>query len=125
MTRMEAHPPDGPPPPDATSKPGPFQPLVAKEHQGLGRIGVRLAFDKATGLPHIIALTRGGPAADFGHKLIRTMPVAMTTAAATRRLPKDSPKTRTPMSAANTTLVSRIAATSASGALVCAHSTTP
>jgi C-terminal processing protease CtpA/Prc len=54
------------PPVDATTKPAPFQPLVAKEHQGLGRIGVRLAFDKSTGLPHIIALTRGGPAADFG-----------------------------------------------------------
>jgi C-terminal processing protease CtpA/Prc len=55
------------PPPDlAPSKPAPFQPLVAKEHLGLGRIGVRLAFDKDTGLPRIIALTRGGPAADFG-----------------------------------------------------------
>jgi len=51
---------------DATSKPAPFQPLVAKEHQGLGRIGVRLSFDKDTGLPKIIALTRGGPAADYG-----------------------------------------------------------
>jgi C-terminal processing protease CtpA/Prc len=54
------------PPPDATSKPTPFQPLVAKEHQGLGRIGVRLVFDKVTGLPSISALTRGGPAADYG-----------------------------------------------------------
>jgi C-terminal processing protease CtpA/Prc len=54
------------PPLDATAKPAPFQPLVAKEHMGLGRIGVRLAFDKDTGLPHIIALTRGGPAADYG-----------------------------------------------------------
>ena len=54
--------------PDATSKPAPFQPLVAKEHQGLGRIGVRLAFDKASGLPRIVALTRGGPAADFGFR---------------------------------------------------------
>jgi len=56
------------PPPDltASSKPAPFQPLVAREHMGLGRIGVRLAFDKETGLPRIIALTRGGPAADFG-----------------------------------------------------------
>ena len=27
---------------------------------------MRLVFDKATGLPRIIALTRGGPAADFG-----------------------------------------------------------
>jgi carboxyl-terminal processing protease len=56
------------PPPDATTKPAPFQPLVAKEHQGLGRIGVRLAFDKISGLPRIIALTRGGPAADFGFR---------------------------------------------------------
>ena len=39
---------------------------MAKDHEGLGRIGVRLAFDKLTGLPKIIALTRGGPAADFG-----------------------------------------------------------
>ena len=54
------------PPADSTAKPAPFRPLVAKEHEGLGRIGVRLAFDKVTGLPRIIALTRGGPAADFG-----------------------------------------------------------
>ena len=54
------------PPPDASNKPAPFRPLIAKEHEGLGRIGVRLAFDKVTGLPSIIALTRGGPAADFG-----------------------------------------------------------
>ena len=54
------------PPADATAKPAPFRPLVAKEHEGLGRIGVRLAFDKVTGLPRITALTRGGPAADFG-----------------------------------------------------------
>jgi C-terminal processing protease CtpA/Prc len=47
------------PPADLTTKPAPFQPLVAKEHQGLGRIGVRLAF---------VALTRGGPAADFGFR---------------------------------------------------------
>ena len=55
-------------PPDTTTPPKsqPFEPIVAKDHQGLGRIGVRLAFDKASGLPKIIALTRGGPAADFG-----------------------------------------------------------
>jgi C-terminal processing protease CtpA/Prc len=53
---------------DANAKPAPFQPLVAKEHQGLGRIGVRLEFDKVTGLPRIIALTRGGPAADYGFR---------------------------------------------------------
>jgi carboxyl-terminal processing protease len=52
--------------PDVTTKPAPFQPLVAKEHEGMGRIGVRLAFDKTSGLPYITALTRGGPAADFG-----------------------------------------------------------
>jgi C-terminal processing protease CtpA/Prc len=54
------------PPPDTATKSAPFQPLVAKEHQGLGRVGVRLVFDKQTGLPHISQLTRGGPAADYG-----------------------------------------------------------
>ncbi len=55
------------PPPDLVpSKTPPFQPLVAREHMGLGRIGVRLVFDKDSGLPHISHLTRGGPAADFG-----------------------------------------------------------
>jgi C-terminal processing protease CtpA/Prc len=57
------------PPPDMqATKPAPFEPLVAKEHMGLGRIGVRLAFDKDSGLPRIIALTRGGPAADVGFR---------------------------------------------------------
>jgi carboxyl-terminal processing protease len=52
---------------DATNKPGPFQPLVAKEHMGLGRIGVRLTYKKEDGgMPTISHLTRGGPAADFG-----------------------------------------------------------
>jgi C-terminal processing protease CtpA/Prc len=54
--------------PDASTKPTPFQPIVAKDHQGLGRIGVRLEYDKVSGLPHIAALTRGGPAADFGFR---------------------------------------------------------
>lgn len=54
--------------PDAETKPAPFMPVLAKDHQGLGRIGVRLAFDKVTGLPRIVALTRGGPAADFGFR---------------------------------------------------------
>jgi C-terminal processing protease CtpA/Prc len=53
---------------DETTKPAPFQPVVARDHQGLGRIGVRLAYDKVTGLPSIVALTRGGPAADFGFR---------------------------------------------------------
>lgn len=51
---------------DTPEKPAPFQPVLAKDHEGLGRIGVQLAFDKVTGLPHIAALTRGGPAVDFG-----------------------------------------------------------
>jgi carboxyl-terminal processing protease len=55
-------------PSDQPVKNPPFQPLVAKEHDGMGRIGVRLAFDKLTGLPRIIALTRGGPAADYGFR---------------------------------------------------------
>jgi C-terminal processing protease CtpA/Prc len=55
-------------PTDSTTKPAPFQPIVAKDHQGLGRIGVQLEFDKLTGLPHIAALTRGGPAEDFGFR---------------------------------------------------------
>jgi C-terminal processing protease CtpA/Prc len=53
---------------DTPAKNPPFQPIVPAEHQGLGRIGVRLEYDKLTGLPHISALTRGGPAADFGFR---------------------------------------------------------
>src|SRR5271170_7908530 len=56
------------PPVDATAKAAPFQPIVAKDHMGLGRIGVRLEYDKVTGLPHIAALVRGGPAEDFGFR---------------------------------------------------------
>ena len=52
--------------PDANAKPQPFEPVVAAAHSGLGRIGVRLAFDKATGLPTIVGITRGSPALDFG-----------------------------------------------------------
>jgi len=43
-----------------------FQPILAKDHQGLGRIGVKLQFDKDSPNPRIEALIRGGPAADFG-----------------------------------------------------------
>jgi len=50
----------------ADTKPAPFQPILAQDHEGLGRIGVRLAFDKLTGLPQIAAITQGSPAADFG-----------------------------------------------------------
>ena len=56
------------PTPDAPAKATPFQPIVAQDHQGLGRIGVRLEYDKVTGLPHISSLVRGGPAADFGFR---------------------------------------------------------
>jgi C-terminal processing protease CtpA/Prc len=56
------------PPADPSAKPAPFQPILARDHQGLGRIGVRLEYDKLTGLPHIAALVRGGPAADFGFR---------------------------------------------------------
>jgi len=42
---------------------------LAKDHEGAGRIGVRIEFNKATGMPVIVALTRGGPAADFGFRV--------------------------------------------------------
>jgi C-terminal processing protease CtpA/Prc len=57
------------PPPDASTKAKPIEPIVAKDHAGAGRIGVRLVFDKATGQPYIAAITRGGPAADFGFRV--------------------------------------------------------
>lgn len=48
------------------NKPKPFLPVLPQAHSGIGRIGVRLIFDKDTGLPQIIGLTRGGPASDAG-----------------------------------------------------------
>src|SRR5260221_11919260 len=57
------------PPVDTSTKVQPFEPVLVKDHSGLGRIGVRLTFDKATGLPMISALTRGGPAVDFGFRV--------------------------------------------------------
>jgi C-terminal processing protease CtpA/Prc len=51
---------------DAADKPKPFQPVLPQAHSGPGRIGVRLAFSKDTGMPQIIGLTRGGPASDAG-----------------------------------------------------------
>ena len=53
-------------PADDSSKPKPFQPVLPRQHSGLGRIGVRLVFDKVTGVPSIAGLTKGGPAVDFG-----------------------------------------------------------
>jgi C-terminal processing protease CtpA/Prc len=52
--------------PVVPDKPKQIQPFVASEHTGNGRIGVRLNFDKDTGLPVIAGITKGGPAADFG-----------------------------------------------------------
>jgi len=56
-------------PPDTTTQPQPFEPVLEKNHQGSGRIGVRLEFDKATGIPSIAGIIRGGPAEDFGFKV--------------------------------------------------------
>lgn len=53
-------------PADAPAKSPPFEPIVAAAHSGLGRIGVRLDFDKNTGIPTIVGITRGSPAEDFG-----------------------------------------------------------
>jgi len=57
------------PPPDTAAKEQPFEPVLAQDHMGAGRIGVRIDFDKVTGMPVIVALTRGGPAADFGFRV--------------------------------------------------------
>jgi C-terminal processing protease CtpA/Prc len=56
-------------PPDDSSKPKPFLPVLPAQHNGLGRIGVRIVFDKSTGLPYIAGLTKGGPAVDFGFRV--------------------------------------------------------
>ncbi|MCE0497944.1 MAG: PDZ domain-containing protein [Methylacidiphilales bacterium] len=56
-------------PPDDSSKPKPFQPVLPQQHSGLGRIGVRIAFDKDTSLPYIAGLTKGGPAVDYGFRV--------------------------------------------------------
>lgn len=54
---------------DAPAKPALFEPISPEKHTGLGKIGVRLVFDKATGVPTIAAITRGSPALDFGLKV--------------------------------------------------------
>ena len=51
------------PPPDAKDKPKPFAPIIASQHSGPGRIGVRLVFQK-DGTCVIGGLVRGGPAFD-------------------------------------------------------------
>ena len=56
-------------PGDETATPKPLVPVLAKNHSGAGRIGVRLAFVKDTGLPQIVGMIRGGPAADYGFQI--------------------------------------------------------
>jgi len=56
-------------PTDAPPKDAPIEPVVASQHDGPGRVGVSLIFDKTTGQPQISALIRGGPAADVGFKV--------------------------------------------------------
>jgi S1-C subfamily serine protease len=56
------------PPPDESAKAKPFAPIVASQHAGDGRIGVRLVFAK-DGTCVIGGLVRGGPAYDVGFRV--------------------------------------------------------
>ena len=56
------------PPPDDSAKPKPFAPVLASQHHGAGRIGVRLVFEK-DGTCLIGGLVRGGPAYDVGFRV--------------------------------------------------------
>jgi C-terminal processing protease CtpA/Prc len=56
------------PPPDDKDKPKPFEPVLASQHRGAGRIGVRLVFQK-DGTCVIGGLVRGGPAFDVGFRV--------------------------------------------------------
>jgi C-terminal processing protease CtpA/Prc len=56
------------PPPDDRNKPKPFEPVLASQHGGDGRIGVRLVFAK-DGTCVIGGLVRGGPAYDVGFRV--------------------------------------------------------
>jgi C-terminal processing protease CtpA/Prc len=56
------------PPPDDKNKPKPFAPIIASQHRGDGRIGVRLVFMK-DGTCLIGSLVRGGPACDAGFRV--------------------------------------------------------
>jgi predicted metalloprotease with PDZ domain len=56
------------PPPDNKDKPKPFAPVLVSQHQGTGRIGVRLVFEK-DGTCLIGGLVRGGPAYDVGFRV--------------------------------------------------------
>jgi C-terminal processing protease CtpA/Prc len=56
------------PPPDNKDKPKPFAPIVASQHEGAGRLGVRLVFEK-DGTCVIGGLVRGGPAYDVGFRV--------------------------------------------------------
>jgi C-terminal processing protease CtpA/Prc len=56
------------PPPDDKNKPKPFAPILASQHRGAGRIGLRLVFQK-DGTCVIGGLVRGGPAYDVGFRV--------------------------------------------------------
>jgi C-terminal processing protease CtpA/Prc len=56
------------PPPDDKEKPKPFAPIVASQHEGSGRLGIRLVFQK-DGTCVIGGLVRGGPAYDVGFRV--------------------------------------------------------
>jgi C-terminal processing protease CtpA/Prc len=56
------------PPPDNKDKPKPFAPILVSQHQGAGRIGIRLVFEK-DGTCLIGGLVRGGPADDVGFRV--------------------------------------------------------
>jgi S1-C subfamily serine protease len=56
------------PPADEKDKPKPFVPVLARNHHGEGRIGVRLVFVK-DGSCVIGGLVRGGPAFDAGFRV--------------------------------------------------------
>ena len=54
---------------DDPAKIKPVQPILASQHRGSGRIGVRLAFTKNSAMPQIVGMIRGGPADDFGFEI--------------------------------------------------------
>jgi C-terminal processing protease CtpA/Prc len=56
------------PPPDDRNKPKAFAPVLASQHVGAGRLGVRLVFAK-DGSCTIGGLVRGGPAYDVGFRV--------------------------------------------------------
>ncbi len=64
---VPAHPPGSSALP--SNKPVPVDPFVAADHEGTGRLGMRIGFLPVTGLPYIVAITQGGPAMDYGFRV--------------------------------------------------------